>query len=74
MLDSRRHPDATNHDSRPDYLRALIAQSGLSQRACARRLGIDPRTLRYYLQREDHPTYRAAPYVIQYALERLAES
>lgn len=73
MLDSRRHPDATNHDPRPDYLRALIGRSGLSQRACALRLGIDPRTLRYYLQREDHPTYRAAPYVIQYAIEQLAD-
>lgn len=67
-------PDACLHDPSPDYLRALIGRSGLSQRVCAARLGIDPRTLRYYLQREDHPTYRAAPYVIQYALERLAES
>lgn len=65
-------PDATRHDPRPDYLRALIARSGLSQRQAAARIGIDPRSLRYYLQPETHPTRRAAPYVVQYALERLS--
>ena len=65
-------PDDSRHDPRPDYLRALVDQSGLSQRQCAIRIGIDPRALRYYLQAEDHPTRRVAPYPVQYALERLA--
>ncbi len=65
-------PDATRHDPSPTYLRALIARSGMSQRRAAILIGIDPRALRYYLQPEDHPSRRVAPYPVQYALERLA--
>lgn len=67
------HPDASLHDPRPEYLRALIVRSGLSQRQAAKRIGIDARALRYYLQAEDHPTRRGAPYPVQFALEQLAE-
>lgn len=64
-------PDASKHDPRPEYLRALLDKAGLSQREAARRIGVSERVMRYYLSTEaaDH---RAAPYPIQYALERLA--
>ena len=65
-------PDASRHDPSPAYLRALIERAGLSQRRAALLIGIDPRALRYYLQSEDHPSRRVAPYPVQYALERLA--
>ncbi|MBB5875906.1 helix-turn-helix transcriptional regulator [Xanthomonas sp. 3498] len=65
-------PDASKHDPRPEYLRALIESTGLSQRQAAARIGISERQLRYYLVSPDHPTYRAAPYPVQFALESLA--
>lgn len=66
-------PDATRHDPRPEYLRALIAQTGLSQRAVAERIGIGLRLLKYYIttSREGVES-RIAPYPVQYALESLA--
>ena len=39
-------PDASHHDPRPEYLRALLADAGLTQREAAERLGVDPRTMR----------------------------
>jgi transcriptional regulator with XRE-family HTH domain len=62
-------PDASKHDPRPEYLRALLDQTGLSQHATARRIGISERVMRYYLAGE-----REAPYPVQYAIERLAGS
>lgn len=64
-------PDASRHDPRPEYLRELIAQSGLSQVECARRLDVNPSTLRKYLATGTR-TAAVAPYLVQYALERLA--
>ena len=61
-------PDATKHDPRPEYLRALIEQAGLSQREAARRIGISERVMRYYLA---DSCDRPAPYPVQYALENL---
>jgi hypothetical protein len=66
-------PDASKHDPRPEYLRALIETAGLSQRRAAERIGVGERLLRYYLVAADHQSYRTAPYPVQYALERLAE-
>jgi transcriptional regulator with XRE-family HTH domain len=60
-------PDASKHDPRPEYLRALLQQAGVSQRAAARQIGISERVMRYYLAGE-----RDAPYPVQYAIERLA--
>ncbi|MDE2468791.1 MAG: helix-turn-helix transcriptional regulator, partial [Bradyrhizobium sp.] len=60
-------PDASRHDPRPEYIRALIARAGLSQREAARRIGISERVMRYYCAGE-----RTPPYPVQYALERLA--
>lgn len=64
-------PDATLHDPRPDYLRALLDQAGLSQREAARRIGVSERMMRYYVARTDSCGHRAAPYVVQFALESL---
>ena len=65
-------PDAARHDPRPEYLRALVEQSGLSQRACARQIGIGERLLRYYLAPDDAADRRIAPYPVQFALECLS--
>ncbi|KZC17033.1 hypothetical protein RHOFW104R8_13410 [Rhodanobacter sp. FW104-R8] len=66
-------PDASRHDPRPEYLRALIEKSGLSQVECARLLGIDGSTMRRYLASRT-ATAKPAPYPVQYALEQLAAS
>lgn len=65
-------PDASRHDPRPDYLRALLDQAGISQREAARRIGISERVMRYYLADPTSADCRAAPYAVQYALEQLA--
>lgn len=65
-------PDATLHNPAPDYLRALVAASGLSQRECARRIGVSERLLRYYLtDQTGGKEAREAPYPVQFALEAL---
>jgi transcriptional regulator with XRE-family HTH domain len=64
-------PNATHHDPRPEYLRALLDKAKLSQREAARRIGISERVMRYYLA-DLSGDYRVAPYPIQYALEQLA--
>ncbi|MDE1906761.1 MAG: winged helix-turn-helix domain-containing protein [Rhodospirillales bacterium] len=66
-------PDASRHDPHPDYLRALLAESGLSQQAVAQRIGISARLLRYYLAPETAADRRVAPYPVQYAIEQLAK-
>lgn len=67
-------PDASLHDPAPDYLRSLIARSGLSQRGAARAIGVSERQMRYYLAEPGSTARHAqAPYPVQYALERLAE-
>lgn len=64
-------PDATRHNPDPAYLRGLLQRAGLSQRDAARRIGVSERMMRYYLAPES-ASYRPAPYVVQYAIERLA--
>lgn len=67
-------PDACKHDPRPEYLRELIAQTGLSQREVANRVGIGFRLLKYYLTTPgEGRESRVAPYPVQFTLERLAE-
>lgn len=66
-------PDAARHDPRPEYLRALLQRAGMSQREAARRIGISERVMRYYLS-DVAADYRQAPYVVQFALESLAQS
>jgi len=62
-------PDIANHNPAPSYLRSLIARIGLSQRAIARRLGIDETLLRRYITRPENASYRRCPYLVQFALE-----
>ena len=69
-------PDASKHNPRPEYLRALLAQSGMSQREAARRIGISERTMRQYLAgsrrlADGRSLPCLAPYSIQFALESL---
>ncbi len=62
-------PDARKHNPDPTYLRGLLAEAGLSQRGAARRIGVSERTMRAYVAGK---VGHDAPYVVQYALERLA--
>lgn len=64
-------PDASKHDPRPEYLRALLAEAGVSQQEAARRLGISARMMRYYLA-DDSADHRPAPYPVQFAIESLS--
>lgn len=66
-------PDASKHNSSPDYLRTLIERAGLTQRAAAEKLGIGDRVMRYYLSPENAADRRVAPYVVQFALEQLSK-
>lgn len=64
-------PDASKHDPRPEYLRALIERAGLSQRAAADAIGVSPRMMRYYIaEGSEH----RARYPEQFALEALADA
>lgn len=70
-------PDANKHNPDPAYLRSLIdeaTQRGTvtSQADAAKKIGIEPRTLRYYLQIDRSDKTLSAPYAVQYALEELA--
>lgn len=67
-------PSATDHNPDPEYLRGLIERAGLSQREAARRIGIGERIMRMYLAPRTAATAQTAPYPVQYALERLADS
>jgi transcriptional regulator with XRE-family HTH domain len=66
-------PDATQHNPDPDYLRELIAQTGLSQRKIARTIGVDERLFRMYLADRHAKTAQDCTYPVQFALEALAE-
>jgi ParB-like chromosome segregation protein Spo0J len=57
--------------SDPLYLRSLIERTGLSQRQCAKEIGISERNMRSHLTIEGKQS--PASYPIQFALECLAE-
>lgn len=63
-------PNASLHNPSPEYIRALVERSGLSQREAAKRIGVSDRLLRYYLTAGADS--RSAPYPVQFALEALA--
>jgi transcriptional regulator with XRE-family HTH domain len=67
-------PDASRHTTRPAYLRDLLEAAGLSQQQAAHALGVDPRTLRRWLQEPGTEGAAPIPYVAQYCLEALAAS
>ncbi len=62
-------PDVKHLNQDTDYLRGLIAKTGLSQREAATRLGVPIRQMRYYLNND-----KPCPYTVQFALECLAEA
>jgi hypothetical protein len=64
-------PNAINYNDNPEYLRGLIATTGLSQRAVAERLGVGQRIFRSYIADRDCSTAQPIPYPVQYALEML---
>ena len=59
-------PNAEKHNPSPDYLRSLIEGAGISQREASRIIGINERTMRFYLQGKYD-----CPYTVQFALENL---
>lgn len=67
-------PDSTKHNPDPAYLRQLLSDAGLSQRKAAHTIGIAERMMRYYLVDPELETYRPAPYLVQFALECLANN
>ena len=63
-----RAPDATKFTgAEPQELRDLVMEAGLSQQECARRLGINGRTMRRYLAGD-----LDTPYLVFYGLKALA--
>lgn len=67
-------PDATQHNPAPAYIRALLERAGISQTDAAARLGITNRTMRRYVADVHTGSHSPAPYIVQFALECLAES
>lgn len=64
-------PDAAKRNPDPDYLRGLIARTGLTQAQVADAIGLSPRQMRMYLS--TNPAARQdAPYAVQFALEALS--
>ncbi len=61
-------PDAANWNPEPEYLRELLKRSGMGTRRASDTLGIGNRDFRHYLAGS-----RECPYLVQYALEILAE-
>jgi len=61
-----RRPDANRYDPSPTHVRGLVDASGLSQRECARRIGVSERIMRYWISGESE-----IPYAAQYCLEAL---
>ncbi len=58
-------PDARHAINNPQHIADLIEHIGLTQEELAKRLGVDPRSIRRYRA-------RGAPYPVQYCLEQLA--
>ena len=66
-------PNKSFYNPDPDYIRALIEATGLSQRAVAEQIGVSERMIRYYVTRHrDDTKGQKVTYVAQYAIERLA--
>lgn len=65
-------PDASSHNPDPRYLRGLRERTGLTQRQLADLFGMGRRMIQYYEADESDGSHRSAPYLYQFALERLA--
>jgi predicted DNA-binding protein (UPF0251 family) len=64
-------PNAASHNPDPNYLRELIAQSGLSISEAARRIGVGKSNFKQML---DSSHSMQAPYAVQFCLEVLAQN
>lgn len=71
-LMSNAKPDARKYNPDPEYFRALIVQSGLTQKEVADALGIELRSLVNFLSSD--PNKARGKYCFQFALEALASS
>lgn len=60
-------PDAALHNPDVEYVRSVIARTGISQRACAERVGVSYSTLKNWMA-----GLNEWPYPAQYTLECLA--
>lgn len=60
-------PDAANHNKEAAYAARVIATTGMSQRACAARIGVSHTTLKDWIAGR-----HVWPYTAQYTLECLA--
>lgn len=67
-------PDASKHNPDPRYLRRLLSEAGVSRSEAARLLGMSRNGFNNYLRDEAEPLYRPAAYLVQFALECLADS
>lgn len=65
-------PDSSLHNPNPCYLRGLREKVGLTQRQLADLFGMSRRMIQYYEADESDGSHRSAPYLYQFALERLA--
>lgn len=62
-------PDINKLNNSPDYLRELVSKIGVSQNEAATMIGVSERSMHYSLTANGK---QRAPYVVQFALERLA--
>jgi predicted transcriptional regulator len=63
-------PDIEELNNSPEYVRELVNKVGVSQNMAARMIGVSERSMRNYLAANGK---QRAPYVVQFALECLAE-
>lgn len=72
LIDSA--PDSSRRNNSPEYIANLVEKTGLRKVEIAKRIGVTPRALHYYMDAEDKPKKRRAPYCVQFTLEMLARS
>lgn len=65
-------PDAGLHNPDPEYLRGLRNKTGMTQKEISSKLGIGRRMIGYYESPDVDGGHKDAPYLYQFALERLA--
>jgi DNA-binding transcriptional regulator YiaG len=59
-------PDASTYNPDPQYMADLVESTGLSQPALGRLLGVEARTIRFWISGG-----RKFPYTVQFAMEAL---
>jgi len=61
--------NVNNHNSSPENTRRLIRRAGLNQKSAAEAVGIGYSTMKKYVS-----NHGVTPYLVQFALEILADS